>query len=155
MIDKVEIYLHDDFMQTEHVDILFKKYKKMVPAEQAVLLKSKLEIANDSVYDTIDLVKLRYPIVTVLLALFLGFVGADQFYLGRNGAGIRKMIIPAMLLIIRFVMGDMELGLIVMLAALAFMLIAPIVYFIWLLADVCKAAGRTKAKNLNLILSAL
>lgn len=79
-------------MEKEKVNAILMQYKDTIPSEKLSYLKSALEKASDSAYDSLSMCKAYNITTTLLLSLLLGGVGADRFYLGDTGLGICKLL---------------------------------------------------------------
>lgn len=62
------------------------------PSDKIALVKEKLEKMSEDKQLFVQSMKLKNPTTTLILSLFLGFLGVDRFYLGQIGLGIVKLI---------------------------------------------------------------
>ncbi len=112
-------------MTKEKINEVMMQYKDLVPAENTIMLKNKLEKVEDDAADNLMAVKTYNPIITLILSIFLGALGVDRFYIGDIGTGVAKLLV-----------GWLTFG-------------------IWPLIDIFCCYKKAKKKNLNNILTAL
>ncbi len=68
-------------------------WKDKLPADSLPLLQDELKkMPNDKVVN-LSQVKLKDPIIGLILGFFLGIFAADRFYQGRIGLGIVKLLV--------------------------------------------------------------
>lgn len=80
-------------MEEQKVNALMGRIsRKILPARRAEV-KQKMRAAEDSAYAEIVSMRLRSKGVTVVLAVFLGWLGADRFYAGSVVTGIFKLLL--------------------------------------------------------------
>lgn len=80
-------------MESSKVNALMTKFEGKIPEDQKVILKNKLMKAEDETYDVLDAMSLKNKTTTLLLAIFLGGLGVDRFYIGDVGKGIAKLLL--------------------------------------------------------------
>lgn len=112
-------------MESNKVNAYVSQYKDVVPNDKLVVLKNSLEKASDSCEENLSMVKIKNPIVILLMSIFFGSLGVDRFMLGHVGVGICKLLF-----------GWLTFG-------------------IWPLVDIFVCYKRAKEKNLQEILLAL
>ena len=79
-------------MEKQKIDLINQKFKNSLSEGDLVLIQSYLKDANDEAYEPLQKIKLKNKIVTVLLCVFLGGLGAGRFYLGDYQIGITKIV---------------------------------------------------------------
>ena len=80
-------------MENIKAKAIMTKYEDLIPHKRATQLKSALHEANDDTYDIVMGVKTKNPTITLILAIFLGWLGIDRFYNGEIGLGFLKFFI--------------------------------------------------------------
>ncbi len=80
-------------MEQSKVNAIMMQYKDLVPSDQMYMLKEALEKADDKVYDKLQMLSTKNPILTLVLSICLGGFGVDRFYLGDVGLGIAKLLV--------------------------------------------------------------
>ncbi|MBQ7797681.1 MAG: TM2 domain-containing protein [Clostridia bacterium] len=112
-------------MENNKVNAYLSQYKDSIPSDKMVVLKNSLVKASDDCEENLAMVKLRNPIVILLMSIFLGGLGIDRFMLGDVGLGVCKLLF-----------GWLTLG-------------------IWPFIDIFMCYKRAKEKNLQEILMSL
>ena len=112
-------------MEQTKVNNVFVQYKNLVLEQDHNALRNALEQAPDEAYERVISVPTKDPTVTLLLAIFLGGLGVDRFYIGDVGLGVCKLLF-----------GWITLG-------------------IWPLVDIFVSYRTAKSKNFREILAAL
>ena len=79
-------------MTKENVTQLMMNLNGKIPEDKAILLKQKLETADDSLVNNIAAMNLHNPTHILLFSIFLGGFGVDRFMIGDTGVGIAKLI---------------------------------------------------------------
>ena len=79
-------------MDQQKVQSYLSANRDYFPADKLVLLKQKLEQANDDQYITVSSVPLKSPTTLLLISLFLGYLGVDRFMLKDAGMGVLKLL---------------------------------------------------------------
>ena len=67
--------------------------KNKIPEEKYILVKNRLQTANDEVADVLLTQNYHNWVVILLLSIFLGGIGVDRFVIGDIGLGIAKLLI--------------------------------------------------------------
>lgn len=88
-----KLYAEAKKMESSKVNALMTKFEGKIPEDQKVILKNKLMKAEDETYDVLDAMSLKNKTTTLLLAIFLGGLGVDRFYIGDVGKGIAKLLL--------------------------------------------------------------
>lgn len=112
-------------MESNKVNMYLMQYKDKIPSEKAVALKNALAKADESCEDSLAMIKLKNPLVILIVSIFLGGLGIDRFMVGDIGLGICKLLF-----------GWLTFG-------------------IWPLIDIFFSYKKAKEKNLQEILMAL
>lgn len=79
-------------MDANKIDMFFAANGKKLPADKSVVIREKLQQADDSRYSTISSVELKDPTIMLIVSIFLGELGIDRFMLGNVGMGILKLL---------------------------------------------------------------
>lgn len=79
-------------MDTNKLDMYFLNNTKYFPADKVALIRDKMQHADDSRYMMISSVELKDPTTMMLISIFLGEFGVDQFMLGNTGKGVLKLL---------------------------------------------------------------
>lgn len=79
-------------MEKEKVNQVVMAYKNDLPQEKVFMLRSLLERAPDTAYESVLCVNTKKTLITVLLSVFLGCLGIDRFYIGDVGKGVAKLL---------------------------------------------------------------
>lgn len=80
------------FMSSEKVASLLEQFKSDIPENKVLVLRRMLENASDDCFESVSSLKLKSPTVTLILSIFLGWCGADRFYVGDIGLGVCKLL---------------------------------------------------------------
>ena len=79
-------------MQAEKVTELLLLFKNLVPEDRMSYLELFFSNLSDEYFDVAKSIKLKSPKLTLLLAVTLGFFGADRFYIKDVVGGIQKLL---------------------------------------------------------------
>ena len=79
-------------MEKSQVAATLSQYTDKIPSNKTMLLKNKLEQADENTVSNLAMVKLHNPIVVLLISIFLGALGIDRFMIGDVGLGICKLL---------------------------------------------------------------
>lgn len=79
-------------MDTNKLDQYFMANTKYFPTEKLGLIRDKMSQTDDSRYMMITSVELKDPTTMMLISIFLGELGVDQFMIGNTGKGILKLL---------------------------------------------------------------
>lgn len=128
-------------MTDNQVQVALEKFRPYMPigangdivSESGGTLRSKLEAADDDCMDGLMQIKLKSKTVTLLLAIFLGGIGAARFYIGDKGIGIARII------------ATVAVGFASLVPILG--IIAYVASFIWILADIYGSRKRVMQLN--------
>ena len=80
------------FMSSQKVASLVEQFQKDIPENKVLVLRRMLENSSDDCFDSVSAIKLKSPTVTLLLSIFLGWLGVDRFYIGDIGIGVCKLL---------------------------------------------------------------
>lgn len=78
-------------MTESNIELVMKKYGKLIPKKKRELLKRELVIASDDSFDTIMSTPTKNLHLTHVLSIVLGPLGVDRIYLGDSGTGVLKI----------------------------------------------------------------
>ena len=88
-------------MEQNKVNSFLLANKDNLPSDKIVYIKEKLNKADESSYDAVMAVKMKNPVVALILSILLGYIGIDRFYAGDILKGLLKNIsIPVSLVIL-------------------------------------------------------
>lgn len=62
------------------------------PSHSLSAIRARLEAMSEERSHSLACLRLKDPLVALLLSLFTGTLGIDRFYLGHIGAGIGKLL---------------------------------------------------------------
>ena len=79
-------------MTEEKVKKVARHFEKKFPLEGYENFKRRLGLVPDSYYDEIMAIPTKKSVVAILLAIFLGGIGLDRFYVGDKKMGIIKIV---------------------------------------------------------------
>ena len=79
-------------MTAEKVNDLLLLHQKNIDSSMWIYYKTALKDADDSKYAALSCVELLNPTRTVLMSIFLGWLGVDRFYVGDIGLGVCKLL---------------------------------------------------------------
>ena len=80
-------------MESNKVNMYISQYKDKIPSEKTVALRNALTNASETCEDNLSMVKIRNPIVILIISIFLGTLGIDRFMIGDIGLGVCKLLI--------------------------------------------------------------
>ena len=112
-------------MTEEKVRQVMMSVQDKIPQDKVMLLKSKLETADDSKVEQLLYTPLHNPTHVMLYSIFLGGLGVDRFMIGDTGLGAGKLLL-----------GWLTCG-------------------IWPLLDIFMSPKSAKEKNFNTLMSLL
>lgn len=105
---------------------------KAFPAERLPFIQQELEGLQEQEVAALLMTDIKNPTTALLLALFLGEVGADRFYIGNKELGIAKLVLTV-------------LGIVTLIAVVGFFLLLGVV--IWKIVDCCLIMGACRETN--------
>lgn len=80
-------------MERDKMNHLILQFKGKVSDLGVPTLTNALKDADDSVYEQLLVTNVKNPTTTILLAVFLGLLGVDRFYIGHVGLGVAKLLL--------------------------------------------------------------
>ncbi len=115
----------EENMEQTKVNQYLMEYKDLIPSDKTLYLKRALENAKEGAEENLAIVKIKNPILVLILSIFVGWLGIDRFVVGDIGLGICKLLFSTLTL------------------------------FIWPLIDILFSYKKAKEKNLQALLMAL
>lgn len=79
-------------MMNDNVNFFITANAKYFPSEKLMIIKERLENADDSKMMMINAVDYKDPTTLLLVSIFLGTLGIDRFMIGDIGMGILKLL---------------------------------------------------------------
>ena len=79
-------------MDSQKVDMFMATNGKYFPEEQLYSIRERLMSVSDDKYPIISALGYKDPTVSLILSLFLGYLGIDRFIIGDIGLGIGKLL---------------------------------------------------------------
>lgn len=79
-------------MDAQKVDIYMMTVSSFLPAECLLSIRERLLEADENKLLALQSSELKNPMTAFWFNFFLGWLGADYFYLGKPGLGIAKLL---------------------------------------------------------------
>lgn len=79
-------------MEKAKIDQFIMINGKNFPEMMIPQIKKELETLDEDKESMLMATEWKSPAVTFLLAFFLGWIGADRFWLGQTGTGVAKLL---------------------------------------------------------------
>ncbi len=79
-------------MEATRIDIFMATMADKVSPQQALLMRERLEKADDSSFGLIQSLPYKSPIFLLVISLFFGGLAVDRFLLGETGLAVLKLI---------------------------------------------------------------
>ncbi len=136
-------------MQHKYVVAAMSEYQDKIPPDRTVIIEALLEAAPDSVFEILPRVRLKNPIITMLLSIFLGAFGLDRFYIGDARIGWFKFCTGIILFLVNVLVGLLVPSFLIVLRFL------NVAYGIFLLTEIYSTYQNTKKLNLETLRSFL
>ena len=73
-------------------DMWLLTYSRFFPAENMHVISEKIANLPEAKSNLLYALPLKNPTTSVVLSLFLGYIGVDRFYIGDVGLGITKLL---------------------------------------------------------------
>lgn len=64
-----------------------------LPVESLPMIRERLEALDDSQTAYVLSADIKSPTTALILSIFLGYFGADRFYIGQIGLGVAKLLL--------------------------------------------------------------
>lgn len=124
-------------MTDNQITVAMEKFAPYLPRDGGDKLRTAMKNASDDCMDGLMALNLKSKTVAILLAVFLGGIGAARFYLRDQKIGICRIFMTVITSFGSFVK---ILGVIVSLASTA-----------WIIADIFLVAKKVKQVNCDII----
>ena len=128
-------------MKTEYSQNIYLYIKDYVSPQQALVLMKEMEDLPDSAYTPLLSLKLKKPLTSLILSIFLGFLGVDRFFIDDVGMGIGKLICWICSEFFTMMLFSFLDELFILLPVV--LLVSPI----WQIVDMCLISKDTREKN--------
>lgn len=81
-------------MEKASIELFLVSYAKYFEADKLVYLKEKLSTISDDRFTALTALtsELKDPSTSLILSIFLGYLGIDRFMIGDIGMGILKLV---------------------------------------------------------------
>lgn len=77
---------------SNNIDMLLMSYNKYLPEENLFILRQKLESMDEDKVRVLYSVPMKDPVISLVLSLVAGYLGADRFYIGDITLGVLKLL---------------------------------------------------------------
>ncbi|MBQ2129688.1 MAG: TM2 domain-containing protein [Prevotella sp.] len=78
-------------MIKEKIDQFLAAHQAELPEEALTEIRERLEAADDSKFDELNMLQFKNPTTMLIIAIFLGCYGVDRFMLGETTNGLIKL----------------------------------------------------------------
>ena len=92
MMVSIFVIYKGGFMENNKVNAYLSQYKDSIPNDKIVVLKNSLMKASEECEENLAIVKLKNPLIILLMSIFFGWIGVDRFMLGDVGVGVCKIL---------------------------------------------------------------
>ena len=79
-------------MIKEKIDQFLAAQAANLPAEAMTEIRERLEAADDSKFDELQMLQFKNPTTMMIIAWIVGCYGVDRFMLGEVGLGVAKLL---------------------------------------------------------------
>lgn len=143
-------------MFTSSVDGFIAANSNLLPQTELAILRYRLYLLSEQQQYALVVIPLKSPVITLVLAIFLGWTGLDRFYIGDVGTGIAKLFFfnLSSFLLLPALFASYGSGATMIAGSLGIMitlLICLFLLFLWYWIDVFTSFGATKRSNLQRI----
>lgn len=140
-------------MTTNNINTIINHYSKRIPKDSSASISSSLTNVSDDNVDGLLKVETKNPLVVFVFSFFLGFFGADRFYLGDKPIGFVKLGFAVFLSLLSLGVNLIDYPTMEIVAIIG--AIFNIFFAAWWIADIFMTYSSVKVWNLSRILYAV
>lgn len=131
-------------MTANRITVAMEKYAKEIPPDKREVLARRLKDVGDESMDKLMTLPIKKRITTLLLAIFLGGIGAQRFYIGDRKMGVYRILASVAVSFFSFLVPlDITWQVVYILVSLA--------SFGWIVAECFLSYKAVKQKNFLLL----
>jgi len=90
-------------MTENQVTVAMEKYANQVSRDNVLLLREKMQLADENCMDGLMLLPVKNKWITLALSFFFGGIGAGRFYLGDFKLGIAHVVVSVITVVLSFI----------------------------------------------------